>query len=628
MANNGKYVRPVDASEDDAAIGSDERNQANDEVKNDQYDANSDNNSSPTSETSGANTDDEEEHSNASSSSSPSSPSPPITPSVREEAPTQAASQNELEQVSNSERIERMEKMIAGINDTLSRFQQSSGPVKEPTSIDNRDNSWNLANETTSFGATSGSSASIRWDHIQPFPASVPANKMWETWNRYLENFEIAASLSNVNDPVKRTQLLFLSMGSELQEIIKAAKLRPSLTSSDCYKTFICNIKNYFRSMTDTAAEHEAFTRMRQENGEAAVAYHARLMCKVRSCNYSIDDEDRFVRAQLLNGLRNRDLVRQARTYGYDTNFIVQSATRDEAFEAETRQQESPSAFEVSRVERSTFSKRKRSSSADGPRVSQYRSGQNRPPANQQRRERNGNQGWRQRCNRCFLFNHRNGQCPALNRNCNKCGKRGHFVAACRQRQVNSMQQDRGGNAGSSSEDRHDDVKQEVNALTLQDIMVECSIGSSSPIRFLIDSGADANIIGGKDWHRLNEEFKSGLAKLEMIGSTHNLLHAYGNQKPMTIACTFKASLFTTSKSAPATAKATIFHVVPSGSRSLLGRHTASDMGLLQVNVNQCEMTGEHDLFPKMPGVKVKFSVNKDVPPTKNAYYNVPAAYR
>ncbi|XP_062557033.1 uncharacterized protein K02A2.6-like [Armigeres subalbatus] len=113
-----------------------------------------------------------------------------------------------------------------------------------------------------------------------------------------------------------------------------------------------------------------------------------------------------------------------------------------------------------------------------------------------------------------------------------------------------------------------------------------------------------------------------------MIGrNSRNKFHAYGSQDPIVIECSFKAKINTIKPCSSELIKPAIFHVVLRGKRSLLGRSTASDMGLLLISnsVNSCENEG---IFPIMPGVKVKFSVNPNIPPTKNAYYNVPAAYR
>lgn len=91
---------------------------------------------------------------------------------------------------------------------------------------------------------------------MKPFPKNIPANKMWEEWTKYIENFEIAASLSNATVPVRRSQLLFLSLGEELQGIVRAAKLRPNLNDSKCYTILVKNIDEHLQSMTDSTAEH------------------------------------------------------------------------------------------------------------------------------------------------------------------------------------------------------------------------------------------------------------------------------------------------------------------------------------------------------------------------------------
>ncbi|XP_055551268.1 uncharacterized protein LOC129733770 [Wyeomyia smithii] len=319
----------------------------------------------------------------------------------------------------SSKRMERIEKTLADLATAMSFFQSNN----KPSTVRENEQSWCVAN------TPSQEKSSVRWENIKPFPAGVPANKMWEEWNRYIENFEIAASLNNANDPVIRTRLLFLSMGPNLQEIVRAAKLRPNLADAGCYKTFISSINEYFKSMTDTAAKHEAFLRMRQETGETAVAFHARLMCKVRLCGYSDDDHDHFVRAQLLKGLRNKELVKSSRTYGYQTNYIVQAATHSEAYEVET----------VETVESSNTN------------VFQTRMLQKRKPLNESSNEPTQKRsftergtGRRSRCSRCNQLFHRNAQCPAINKNCNNCGKRGHFSAAYRNKRVNSIRYNQG----------------------------------------------------------------------------------------------------------------------------------------------------------------------------------------
>lgn len=157
-------------------------------------------------------------------------------------------------------------------------------------------------------------------------------------------------------------------------------------------------------------------------------------------------------------------------------------------------------------------------------------------------------------------------------------------------------------------------------------MLVDCSVGSSTPIKFLIDSGADVNVIGGTDWRILESQFKSGTAALDLNTILpRNDIRAYATTKPMEVKYSFKATLEVIGFSKPiVTAE---FLVVEEGTRSLLGRTTASDMELLKAGamINTCEKS---TVFPKMPGVKVRFSIDHSIPPVRNAYYNIPAAYR
>lgn len=152
-------------------------------------------------------------------------------------------------------------------------------------------------------------------------------------------------------------------------------------------------------------------------------------------------------------------------------------------------------------------------------------------------------------------------------------------------------------------------------------------MGSSTIIKFLIDSGADANIIGGNDWQSLKRDYETGVTKLTPITTFKRRgLQAYASSSPIEIDFAFQAQIESVGSSVAITAD---FLVVSKGKRSLLGRSTASDLKLFFIHSNVNDCAEVHDtIFPKMPGVSVKFSVDSSVPPTRNAYYNIPAAYR
>ncbi|XP_058814309.1 uncharacterized protein LOC131678289 [Topomyia yanbarensis] len=409
-------------------------------------------------------------------------------------------------------------------------------------------------------------------------------------------------------------------MGEDLQGIVRAAKLRPDLRDPQCYATMVKNIDAHLKSMTDTAAEHEAFMNMRQSKDESAVAFHARLQEKVRLCGYSPNDQERFVRVQLLKGLTNRELAKAARTFGHETIYIVQSATRDEAYHTENATSSGISALAVSQrrsVSDGKFRKRQNRNQDTGIRQ-RYVPYTNKPGL-----------GRRFRCSKCNRMGHKQDLCPALNKKCNTCGMLGHFAVTCHKKRVSLIQekQERREPKGWTDDENSND--QHVNALSLSDVLVECRLGSSNPIRMLIDSGADINVIGGDDWKVLKKEYHLKIAQLEPIHCSGNKeLRGYASNNPMKINCSFRAHVAAVGLTKPIVAAE--FFVVDQGRRSLLGRSTASEMRLLEVGpaVNSCESSDTTGSFPKVPGVKVRFSIDETIPPVRNAYFNVPAAYR
>lgn len=288
-------------------------------------------------------------------------------------------------------------------------------------------------NEKHDYEPSSGSGptdrgCNIRWDLIPKFPNNIPSNKLWESWRSFIVNFEMAASLSTFTGSADRAKLLYLSIGKNLQDVISAADLQPNYRDPRCYTTLVERVNNYFRSMTDTAAEHEAFQAMRQPKGESIIMFHARLTQKVRLCGYSPTDQVRFVLAQLLKGMQNRELSMAARTYGHHAKYIVQAATRVEAYEA-GRQSGEDGTSDVLAVNR------KREPSRDsGPLQKMRKIEEDRTyDGNKSRGQpQDYRQGQRSRCWRCGFFFHKGKTCPALNQQCNICGRVGHYAGTCR----------------------------------------------------------------------------------------------------------------------------------------------------------------------------------------------------
>lgn len=63
---------------------------------------------------------------------------------------------------------------------------------------------------------------------------------------------------------------------------------------------------------------------------------------------------------------------------------------------------------------------------------------------------------------------------------------------------------------------------------------MDCRVGSSNPIKFLIDSGADVNVLGGADWDMLEKQFEMGKVSLVLNNISQNRdLRSYASNEPM-----------------------------------------------------------------------------------------------
>lgn len=335
------------------------------------------------------------------------------------------------------ERLRRLEEMIKNVSGSSAR-----GRAPDTVPVTNNPDQSGRSNHEPSFASSSAErGGNIRWDLIPKFPTDIASNKLWEAWQSYIENFEIAVSLSTFTGQAERAKLLYLSLGTKLQDIINAANLHPNYPDPRCYSTLVEGINTYFRSMTDTAAEHEAFQAMRQAKGETIVTFHARLTQKVRLCGYSTLDQSRFVLAQLLKGMENRKLAMTARTYGHDAIYVVQAATRVEAYETGEQDEVPHNSTDILAVDQKRlfrrddqpFSKARKIEDSMNERDGKF-------PSN----SKEYRPGRRTRCWRCGFTFHKGKSCPAKNKECNSCGRIGHYAGTCRsnarQNRVNNVQ--------------------------------------------------------------------------------------------------------------------------------------------------------------------------------------------
>lgn len=149
----------------------------------------------------------------------------------------------------------------------------------------------------------------------------------------------------------------------------------------------------------------------------------------------------------------------------------------------------------------------------------------------------------------------------------------------------------------------------------------------------MIDSGAEVDVLSEGDWEQLKECYERNSAALyDMETGSKKRILAYASDSPLQTLRTFCAWVVSENKEKPRCF--TKFFVIAGGRKSLLSRRTAVRMKVLKLGLTieniiaqAPETAGESIPFPSIPNEIADFDIDETIPPTKNAYYHVPAAY-
>lgn len=156
-------------------------------------------------------------------------------------------------------------------------------------------------------------------------------------------------------------------------------------------------------------------------------------------------------------------------------------------------------------------------------------------------------------------------------------------------------------------------------------------MGGSPLIEFLIDSGAEINVISELEWTKLKLDFDAGHSMLfDLTNKSSKRILAFAGKEALKIQATFKAWIDVPGSDKPN--EFASFFVITGGAKSLLSKSTAIKLKLLKMGlsvnfVSTDTKSEEVKAFPSIPEVEAEFEIDESVTPTKNAYYHVPAAF-
>ncbi|KAL0901956.1 hypothetical protein ABMA27_007099 [Loxostege sticticalis] len=436
----------------------------------------------------------------------------------------------------------------------------------------------------------------------------------WERWKR---SFNLYLEATGITGEEKKRATLLLLGGSGLQEIVynlPEAYIEVS-ENVEVFKTVIKKLDEYFIPKQNKIYERHVFRQIKQEEGDKFEKFVVRLRCQAAKCKFTKSEEHLI--DQIVEKCSSPDLRKKILTLGDDATLdkVISEANTMEIVGQQLEGYGNKTVSnDVNAIGKQLFKSKKDVNSKGNF----YKPGEG------------ANKSGTSNCRRCGYSAHTlpNQECPAKRRKCHSCDKVGHFSAMCRTR----PQKRRLEGKEEQSKYKRNKSSDDVNSVRVteksseeedthyvfnmnDDDTILCEMGGVN-VDLLIDSGCKLNLITDKTWEMLKQN------KVEVSNQrkgTEKHLYSYGCKTPLEVKGTFE----TTIKVNNHLEHATVF-VINSGTRDLLGKETATRLGVLKLGIGVNAVMKTHKPFPKFKDVLIEIPIDEKCKPVSQPYRRIP----
>ena len=437
-------------------------------------------------------------------------------------------------------------------------------------------------------------------------------------WKKYLSRFELLVTAMNLDTQAKRKKALLLHFaGEEVYDIYDTfSDEQKGGDNEEGYQKCVKSLTDHFEPKKNLEYETFKFRQARQEENETVDTFCTRLRLLAATCEFG--DVNREIKAQILQGCNSTRLRRRALRDEMTLDKLLETARALELSDVQAKEMEAEKEVRVSYVKKGKSKNYQ----------SQYQN------KDAKRSSDKSNSQSKHACGWCGgEEKHSRQDCPAKDRLCNACHKKGHYWFVCRSNSKSKP------NKYTKTKVMHVDVDSKaVDSDSEEEYVfgvgskaaapqVEVKIGHQR-VKCLVDTGASVNIIDSETFSDLSRS-ECGL-KLE---KTNVKIYAYGSKSALPVLGTFKADISYSDVTVNS-----VFFVVDSAQGfkggNLLSSSTAQNLKLVHFAFAACPTTSTTEVCDKHPqaftgmgkmtDVKVKFHVDPEVKPVIQPHRRIP----
>lgn len=230
-----------------------------------------------------------------------------------------------------------------------------------------------------------------------PKPLVIEENMAtkWKQWWRQFKWYSVATELENKPPPIQAATFLSC-IGEECVRVLDTFGLTDAQEAD--IKVLKDKFEGYFVPKSCITYERYVFGKIVQSEGEQCDGFFTRVREQAKRCAFSVL-HDSMVKDRIIAGTIHTKLLPQLLNDDNDLQKTIDIVRNHEQSVKQTKVMLEKSAMEVDVVR-------------------------------QKKLENNAQSETPFPCNRCGL-EHRRKMCPAFNKNCLKCGKKGHFASRC-----------------------------------------------------------------------------------------------------------------------------------------------------------------------------------------------------